>query len=308
MAKIMTFNYQRIKLNTTTKFSVLFFPALFVLLWSTGFIGAKYGLPYVEPFTFLFIRFGFATLLLCAIALVMASPWPNRQQQVFNISVSGLLLHGFYLGGIFTAISLGMSAGVAALIVGLQPICSCLFARYFLNESMSRYQWIGLCLGFCGVGFVVAEKILAINLGESSNLTAALLAVFVSLMGISYGVIFQKKYCTEMHPITGTALQYATTCIVMLILALSFETMQVQWTGEFIFALFWLVFVLSFGSIFILIYLIQNSSVSSVTSLFYMVPPVTAIEEYLIYHQQLSDAAIVGVLIVAVGVFITNKK
>lgn len=299
---------QSFKATIENKISLFFYPALFVLLWSTGFIGAKYGLPYAEPFTFLSLRFAITCVVLAVIAAIIRPPWPKNSKTVFHISVSGLFLHGLYLGGIFSAINLGMSAGIAAVIVGLQPILSCLFAQKMLNETMTRFQWFGLGLGFLGVGLVVAEKILGFELGQDNSTLIALVAIVVSLLGISYGIIYQKKYCAGIHPITNTGIQYGSTFAVLLVLALLFEDMSIQWTGEFIFALFWLVAVLSIGSIFILMYLIQHRSMSSVTSLFYLVPPVTAIEEYLIYQQNLTMAALVGILIVAIGVIIANKK
>ncbi|WP_353301298.1 DMT family transporter [Sessilibacter corallicola] len=304
----MTSISQSFKATVESKFSLFFFPALFVLLWSTGFIGAKYGLPYVEPFTFLSLRFAITCAILFMIIAIMRPPWPKSSRAVFHISVSGLLLHGLYLGGIFSAINLGMSAGIAALIVGIQPILSCLFAKKMLDETMSRFQWFGLILGFLGVGLVVAEKIFAFKFGQDNATVIAFVAIAVSLIGISYGIIYQKKYCAGMHPITGTSIQYASTFVLLFVIALTTENMTIQWTGEFIFALFWLVGVLSIGSIFILMYLIQHRSMSSVTSLFYMVPPVTAVEEYLIYNQSLTSVALVGILVVAIGVIIASKK
>ncbi len=304
----MTSISQSFKATVESKFSLFFFPALFVLLWSTGFIGAKYGLPYVEPFTFLSLRFAITCAILFMIVAIMRPPWPKSSRTVFHISVSGLLLHGLYLGGIFSAINLGMSAGIAALIVGIQPILSCLFAKKMLDETMSRFQWFGLILGFLGVGLVVAEKIFAFKFGQDNTTVIAFVAIAVSLIGISYGIIYQKKYCAGVNPIANTSIQYASTFVLLFVIALTTEDMTIQWTGEFIFALLWLVGVLSIGSIFILMYLIQHRSMSSVTSLFYMVPPVTAVEEYLIYNQSLTSVALVGILVVAIGVIIASKK
>lgn len=288
-------------LNNRSIFAYLA-PAIFVVLWSSGFIGAKFGLPYAEPFTFLFIRFVIASALLSIFALLMRASWPKKPGEIFHITISGLLLHAVYLGGVFTALNLGMSAGLTALIVGLQPIVTGVFAQALLKEKVVFSQWLGLLLGFIGVGIVVSEKMLASYTTQEPLTIAAVIAAIISLLGTTFGVLYQKRYCPNMQLTTGTTIQYLSTSIVFLVCATAFEEMKVQWTREFVFALCWLILVLSLGAISLLIYLIRQQTVSRLTSLFYLVPPATAIEEFLLFDQRLTPISLLGMLVVITGV------
>ncbi len=285
-----------------------FAPALFVFFWSTGFIGAKFGLPYAEPFTFLFIRFAIASILLFCLSLWVGASWPKKPIEVFHITVSGLLLHSAYLGGVFTAINLGMSAGVTALIVGLQPIVTGVFAQILLKEKVVLRQWLGLLLGFVGVALVVSEKIFLTGITEPKITIAAIGAAIVALLGTTFGTIYQKRYCSNMHLTSGTTIQYVSTCIVMLFGAISWETMKVQWTFEFLFAILWLVLVLSLGAILLLMYLIRHNATSRLSSLFYLVPPATAVEAFFLFNERLGNISLLGMLIVIAGVSMVIHK
>lgn len=271
-------------------------PILFVLLWSTGFIGAKYGLPYAEPFTFLALRLVVATVLLVGLAQFVKEKNKMRPEHYGHAAVVGFLLHGAYLSGVFYAIHLGMPAGMTAVIVGLQPILSTLVARYTLKEQGSVLQWMGLLLGFLGVVMVVSQKI------HGDVPVAAYVAAGIALIGTTAGTLYQKKFGAGMPLVTGTAVQYAATSLFLIPLALVFEKHQVQFTGEFWFALIWLVVVLSLGAIGLLLYLIQRTSTAQVTSLFYLVPPVTAIEAFFLFGEKLNVLALIGMVVVAVGV------
>lgn len=276
-------------------------PMLFVLLWSTGFIGAKYGLPYAEPFTFLSLRLVMATVLLLMLNAFIKEGKAMKKADYGHAAVVGFLLHGAYLSGVFYAIHLGMPAGMAAVIVGLQPILSTLIARYTLREQGSVLQWVGLLLGFAGVVMVVSQKI-------HGNVPAlAYVSALIALVGTTAGTLYQKRFGSGMPLVTGTAVQYAATSLVLIPLALTFESHQVQFTGEFWFALIWLVLVLSLGAIGLLLYLIQRTSTAQVTSLFYLVPPVTALEAFLLFHENLNALALLGMVVVALGVSLVLK-
>lgn len=285
-----------------------FAPALFVFFWSTGFIGAKFGLPYAEPFTFLFIRFATASLLLFSLSLWIGASWPKKTIEVFHITVSGLLLHAAYLGGVFSAINLGLSAGVTALIVGLQPIVTGVFAQILLKEKVALRQWLGLLLGFLGVTLMVSEKFFFAGTTDTKITIAAISAAIVALLGTTFGTIYQKRYCPNMHLISGTTIQYGSTCIVMLFGAISWETMKVQWTFKFLFAILWLVLVLSFGAVFLLLYLIRHNATSRLSSLFYLVPPATAVEGFLFFNETLGNLSLLGMLIIIAGVSMVIHK
>lgn len=276
-------------------------PWLFVLLWSTGFIGARFGLPYIEPFTFLGIRFAIAASLLALIALALRSPWP-RGAAVGHAAAAGLLLHAGYLGGVFFAIDRGMPAGLSALIVSLQPILTALIAQSALGERISGRQWLGLILGLAGVAMVVAEKLVTPGAGPPPITAASLAAVLVALVCTTTGTIYQKRFGGKIPLLSGTALQYVAAGLLMAPLAFLVETRVIDWTPQLAFALGWLVLVLSLGAILLLLLLLRLNSTARVASLFYLVPPATAIEAYLIFGERLGPLALAGLVVASAGV------
>ena len=281
-------------------------PAVFVLLWSTGFIGAKYGLPYAEPFTFLVLRFAAVILLLAAVAVLTRAPWPRDPRLVGHLAVSGILVHGCYLGGVFAAISQGLPSGLVALIVGLQPLLTALVAGPVLGEQVSGRQWLGLALGLAGVSLVVSSRLVG---GAPLGLSGTSLACAVlALAGITAATLYQKRYCTGMDLRTGAVIQYAGAAAIMLPAALLTETMQVNWTGDFIFALVWLVLVLSVGAISLLMTLIRLGEAARVASLFYLVPPVTALMAWGLFDERLSPLALAGMALAVLGVALVVRR
>lgn len=267
-------------------------PAVFVLLWSTGFIGARLGLPHAEPFIFLTFRFSILAVLLCAVGLVWRAPWPTSWTQAGHLAVVGLLMHGFYLGSVFWAISNGVSAAVAALIVGIQPLLTAVAAGPYLGEKVSARQWIGLVLGFAGVALVVGD-----DLFLHSGSEVGVIACIVALCGITLGTLYQKRHGGNMDLRTGSAIQFAAAAVAMLILTLVFEEGRVVWTGEFVFALSWLVVVLSIGAMSLLYLLIRQGAATKVASLFYLVPPVVAIEAYFLFGDTMTLFDITGMIV-----------
>ncbi len=277
-------------------------PPTFLVLWSTGFIGAKFGLPYAEPFTFLGYRFLIVAVLMLFVCLAFRAPWPRDLKLTGHIAVAGLLVQGTYLGGVFAAIHHGMSAGLVALIVGLQPVLTAAIAIPFLKESVSKQQWAGLLLGFGGVFLVVAEKLS----GSLGNTSAVWLAV-AGLLGITLGAIYQKKFCADIDLRSGSVIQFATSALAIWALAFAFETREVDWTGEFIFALGWLVLVLSIGAISLLMLLIKRGAATKVASLFYLVPPVTALFAFAMFGETLTIAAMIGMGVAVAGVAMVSR-
>lgn len=276
-------------------------PGLFVLLWSTGFIGAKLGLPYAEPMTFLVLRFAIVTVLLCLFAALTAAPWPQDWRMAGHIAVAGLLLHGVYLGGVFASIFHGVPAGISALIVGIQPLLVAAAAGPVLGERVTARQWLGLALGLSGVVLVVWTKL---DIGIGSAWGYALSGI--ALVGITIGTLYQKKFCPQIDLRSGTAIQFAATTVALVPFALLYETRQVQWSGEFIFALGWLCIVLSLGAITLLFILIRRGAAAKVSSLFFLVPPCTALVAYFLFGEQLSLAALAGMAATMVGVALVN--
>lgn len=278
-------------------------PGLFVLLWSTGFIGAKLGLPFAEPLTFLLIRFACVIGLLGTLALILRRPWPQRPPQWFHIAVAGALLHGGYLSGVFLAIHVGMPAGVVALIVGIQPLLTAFLSASMVGERVGRRQWAGLVLGFGGVALVVWNK-----LGVAGISGAGLAFSILALFGITVGTLYQKRFCAELDLWSGSVIQFVAAALVLLPFAIVFETMRVEWSGQFVFALVWLIFVLSLGAISLLHLLIRRGAATRVSALFYLTPPTTALLAWLVFGEKLGLPAVAGMAIAAAGVAIAVRK
>ena len=279
-------------------------PAVFVFLWSTGFIGAKFGLPFAEPFSFLAVRMAVVAVLLILISLAFKAPWPKDSRSVFHVAVAGLLVQGAYLGGVFAAIDAGLSAGMSALITGLQPALTACVVGPLLKERVTPRQWLGVLLGFVGVVLVVANRI-EIGAGAWTGIGLATIALF----GITAGTLYQKRFCADMDLRSGSAIQFTVTCLAMTGLAFALESREIQWTVELIFAIAWLVVVLSLGAVTLLYILIKRGAAAKVASLFYLVPPVTALMAFFLFDERLGVQELIGMGIVVAGVaLITREK
>ncbi|CAA9495406.1 MAG: Permease of the drug/metabolite transporter (DMT) superfamily [uncultured Solirubrobacteraceae bacterium] len=275
-------------------------PAVFVLLWSTGFVGAKYGLPYAEPFTFLLIRLAIAAVLVGVLAAALRAPWPASRAQWRHAAVAGLLLHAGYLGAVFFAIHRGVPAGISAVIVSLQPVLTSALVPRLLGERVGRVQWAGLALGLLGVVLVVLPGTLG---GGPGGLPAVgLAACVVGLAATTAGTLYQKRHGAQVPLLAGTAVQYATCAAFFAVLAPLTESMEVTWTGELLAAMAWLVLALSVGAILLLLTLLRRGSASRVSSLFYLVPPATAVEAYLLFGERLGPLELLGMGLAVAGV------
>ncbi|WP_378948306.1 DMT family transporter [Mesorhizobium sp. ANAO-SY3R2] len=279
-------------------------PATFVLLWATGFIGARYAMPWAEPFTFLAIRFCLAFAILGALMLVLgARRLPPRM--AMHAVLIGMLLHGVYLGGVFWAIHQGLPAGLSALIAGLQPLLTAVLAGALLHEEIRPRHWIGLAIGFIGVVIVLWPKLGAAGGGVTwQTLTASVIA----MAGISAGTIWQKRTGAGGDLVTGTFWQYVGATLLMTLASLLFETRQITVNGELIFALAWLVLVLSIGAIFLLMVMIRDGAMSKVASLFYLVPAVTAVIAWALFGEELTPVQLVGMAIATLGVGLATAQ
>ncbi|WP_018718451.1 DMT family transporter [Arhodomonas aquaeolei] len=276
-------------------------PALFVVLWSTGFIGARLGLPHAEPFTFLTTRMLAASVLLAAVAVITRAPWPDTARGTGHIVVAGLLVHGGYLGGVFWAIGHGLAAGVTAIIVSLQPVLTAALAGLVLGERVTARQWAGLLLGLAGVVLVVSSRI------EGATASAVSLGgAVLALLSITFGTLYQKRFCPATDLRTGGAIQFGACAVALFLPALALETRAIDWTGEFVFALAWLVLVLSVGAVGLLFALIRHGAAAKVASLFYLAPPFTVILGYLLFDERLAPRAIAGLAVVMAGVALVN--
>lgn len=280
---------------------------MFVLLWSTGFVGAKYGLPYAEPFTFLALRLFIASALLWIIVVLTRGQRPDGRTQWGRSAVSGVLLHAGYLGGVFWAISQGLPAGVSAVIVSLQPVVVAALANRFLGELLSRLQWVGLVLGVAGVVLVLAPGLL--DASRSADFPVqGVLACLVALAAGTAGTLHQKRHGDGIPLVSGTAVQYMAAAAGMAVLSLGFESQRIEWTLKFSLAMVWLIFALSLGAVLLLLFLLKRGSASGVSSLFYLVPPATAIEAHLLFGEDLALVSILGVGVTALGVALALRK
>lgn len=231
------------------------------------------------------------------LALLSRAAWPRTPGQVAHIAVSGVLVHACYLAGVFEAIHFGMSAGLIALIVGMQPILTALAAAPFLGERVTAREWLGLVLGLAGVALVVMQKVTLFGLSGS-----ALAAAIGALLSITSGTLYQKRYCGSFDLRTGSVIQFVSAGIVVLPFAIGIEALRVDWTGDFVFALGWLVVVLSIGAISLLNLLIRRGAATKLASLFYLVPPTTAVLAYFLFGETLTPAAIAGMVLAIAGV------
>jgi drug/metabolite transporter (DMT)-like permease len=278
-----------------------FAPALFVLLWSTGFIGAKYGLPYADPFVFLSVRILLAALLLFALARALRMPVRIGRTAMVRSGLIGFFLHACYLGGVFYSLSQGLPAGVAAVVTSLQPVLVSLIAVKVLGEQLRIRQVAGLFIGLVGVVMALGPSI------DAQIPSAAIIAILVALIGSTTATLLQKKLGADIPLISGTAYQYLFSGCVLGVIALATQETSITWSLRFTAAFVWLVLVLSVGAILLLLWLLNSGSAAKVSSLFYLVPPATAIEAFLLFGEKVNTQGFLGIGITALGVWLVMR-
>jgi len=276
-------------------------PAIFVVLWSTGFVATKYVLRGAEPLTYLAIRMTLVVGLMAFIAAIARPKWPDRVGLAHSV-VAGILVHGFYLGGTAIAIAHSIPAGLSALIPGLQPILTSTLANRWFGERVTALQWGGLLLGLGGVVLILHDRPIGGEAGWGWLASAA------SLVSITLGTLYQRRYCGSIDWRAGNLVQYIAVAIFFAAGAWLFETNVVHWTEEFVLALAWLAVVLSIGSIGLLYWLIRRAAATSVASLFYLVPAVTALMAYVLFGERLDAISIAGMTACAAAVFLVNRR
>jgi drug/metabolite transporter (DMT)-like permease len=278
-----------------------FAPALFVLLWSTGFVGAKYGLPYADPFIFLSVRILIAAILLFALARILKMPVGIGRQAVARSGLIGFFLHACYLGGVFYAIAQGLPAGVAAVVTSLQPVLVSVFAVKVLGEQLRRTQIAGLLTGLVGVVLVLGPSI------DAQIPTPAIIAILIALMGSTTATLLQKKLGADIPLISGTAYQYLFSGCVLGLIALATQETSITWNLRFTLAFVWLIVILSVGAILLLLWLLNTGSAAKVSSLFYLVPPATAIEAFFLFGEKVNTQGFLGIGVTALGVWLVIR-
>lgn len=283
------------------KFAARAAPAIFVVLWSTGFVGTKYVVDNADPLTYLAIRMAIVVVLMAIICAIVRPAWP-RGSEIGHSIAAGILVHGVYLGGTAIAISLSIPAGLSALIPGLQPILTSTIANRWLGERVTPLQWGGLLLGLAGVALILHDRPMSGQAGWGWVATS------VSLVSITLGTLYQRRYCSRIDWRSGNFVQYVAASVFFAVGAFLFEQRVVHWTTEFILALIWLAVVLSIGSIGLLYWLIRHQAATSVASLFYLVPAVTALMAFVLFDERLDAIAIAGMIACAAAVLLVNRR
>ena len=277
-------------------------PYLFVFLWSTGFVGAKYGLPYADPFIFLSLRIFIAAGILFIAARIMHAQIALTRSEISKSALIGLFLHAFYLGGVFFAISKGVSAGVAAVITSLQPVFVSVLAVKVLGEKLRWSQFAGLVTGLIGVVLVLGPTF------DSSVSKVGIAAVFVALLGSTTATLMQKKFGAAIPMLAGTAYQYLAAGAVLGVAAIATGGTRIEFTPKFAGAFIWLIIALSVGAVLLLLRLLNSGSAASVSSLFYLVPPATALEAYILFGEKVNTQGFLGIGITALGVWLVIRR
>ena len=271
-------------------------PGLFVILWSTGYVVVRLTMPDAGPVRFLAWRFGAAAVLLAAAALMVRAPWAARAVDYGHLAVVGLLVHGIGLGGVWVALDLGVEAGVAALVMGAQPLLTAALAIGLIGERIDRRGAAGLALGFLGVTLVIHHKLAGV--GDPTGLAV----VVAGVVGMTLGVLYQKRRCARIDLVTGSAVQLAFAGAACLVLAWWIDDRPVEWTPRIFAVLAWSVLVLSIAATLLLYRLLRRGDASRVASLLYLVPPVTALMAWAAFGETLAPLTLAGMALTAVGV------
>ncbi|MBB3979379.1 drug/metabolite transporter (DMT)-like permease [Rhizobium azooxidifex] len=281
-------------------------PALFVLLWSSGWVAAKYGGIYSDPLTFLVVRYITAALLFAAVCWVAGVRWPKGRSAIVHAMISGAFLHGFYLGTVWWAIAHGVPAALSGIIAALQPLMTALAAPYFIGERLSPLQKSGICLGFAGVAIAVVPKLL--GTGQSEIPVFPVIMNVIGMVSVTYGTIYQKQHLQTGDLRAIATLQYVGAAAVTLPFALALEPFRVELSFGFIALLLWSVVGISMGAILLLLYLLRRGQVSRAAALIYLVPPLASVQAAIIFGEELTLPMILGTLVVIAGVYLANRK
>jgi len=277
-------------------------PAVFVLIWSTGFIVARFGMPHAPPFKFLIIRYALSIVCFLLWITLARVKWPTQRDQWLHLAVTGVFMHAFYLGGVWAAVKLGMGSGLSSLIVGLQPVLTALWLASTGYRIVPR-QWLGLVLGFIGLVLVVSRKFGAGGEANWLNLSLAVGA----LLSITIGTLYQKRFIKSCDVRSANTVQLGAALLVTLPLA-ALELEAIRWNAELVGAIAWSVLALTLGGSSLLYLLIQKGAAASVTSLMYLVPPVTAFIAWILFAEPITLTTVLGTLLTALGVALVVRQ
>ena len=283
-------------------------PLVFTFLWSTGWIVAGYSARYADALTFLVVRFACAAALLTAIALVTGAPWPRGRRAVLNVAVTGILLHGIYLAGVWWAVRHGLPAAISGLIAGLQPILTALFAPVLVGERISGVRWLGIACGFLGIALVLQPQLAGVNSAALWGVLAPMLINIGGMFSVTFGSFYQKARVASGDLRTMTAIQYSAAALIVLPFAFAFEPMRIEWNLTMALVLAWSVVVLSIGSIWLYLFMIRRGEVSRIATFLYLVPALVAVEAWLLFGETLTPLQIGGMAVTVLGVALASRK
>jgi drug/metabolite transporter (DMT)-like permease len=283
-------------------------PLLFVLIWSTGWIVAGFAAPYADPLTFLCIRYLCAALLVIAFARWSGATWPQHRRDWLHGLISGILLHGVYLGGVWWAVRHGLPAGISGLIAALQPILTALLAPSLLGERLSRLSWAGIGLGFAGIALVLQPKLAGVEPAALWGVLLPIIINIIAMIGVTAGSFYQKRFIGSGDLRTITALQYMGALMFTLPLAFATEAMNITWNLTMILVLAWSVLGLSLGAIGLMLIMIRKGAVSRVAALIYLIPPLVAFEVWVLFHETLSLVQMTGMALTVLGVILARRE
>ncbi|MFJ5370162.1 DMT family transporter [Bosea sp. CER48] len=282
-------------------------PLVFTFLWSTGWVVAGYSARYADALTFLFVRFAFAALLVGLLALVMGASWPRSWRGLRDAAISGILLHGIYLGGVWWAVRHGLPAGISGLIAGLQPVLTALFAPALVGERISGIRWLGILCGFAGIALVLQPQLAGVAPAALWGVLVPILVNVIGMFSVTFGSLYQKaRVSGDLR--TVTAIQYVAAALIVLPFAAAFEPMRIDWNLTMLLVLAWSVLVLSLGSIGLYFFMIRRGEVSRIATFLYLVPALVAVEAWLLFGETLTPLQIGGMAVTVLGVALASRK
>lgn len=283
-------------------------PVLFVLLWSTGWLAARYAAPYADPLTFLALRFAIAFVCAAAIAAATGAAWPKDRRGLIHAILSGVFLHAIYLGSIWWAIAQGLPAGVSGLIAAVQPILTALLAPVIVGERISARQWAGIALGTAGMVLVLLPRLTGLSAAELAPVLGPILINIVGMVSVTLGTFYQKRFIPTGDLRTLNALQYVGAFLVILPAAMLLEDMRIAWNLTVVLTMAWSVVAISLGAIGLWLLLIRHGAVSRAAALIYLMPPLVAVEAWFLFGETMNLVQIAGVLVTVIGVALAVRR
>jgi drug/metabolite transporter (DMT)-like permease len=283
-------------------------PAIFVLLWSTGWISARYIVGVVEPLTFLVWRFGLSALVLILLLRIAGVAWPSSRRELGHMLVAGVMIQAMYLGSVWWAVAHGVPAGLSGLIAALQPIFTALLAPSLAGEHISRRQWGGIALCLAGIGLVLSPKLIGLTPGTLDQAALPIAINIGGMLAVSLGAFYQKRFIPTANLLTSTAFQNVGGCLAILPVAAATETLTMRWTPVTSTVMAWSIVGLSIGATTLFFWMMRRGAVTRATSLIYLVPPTVAVQAYLLFGEHMTPTQIAGLIITVVGVALTQKR